>query len=226
VARLEFEREVKLDATLPDDECRAAIAAHLRDGAAVRLASIDACTPAIIAAARAIIVSLRAGGKVVFCGNGGSAADAQHLSAELVGRYLRDRDALAAIALTTDTSVLTAVGNDHGYASVFERQVRAIVGPLDTLVAISTSGRSESTVRAATAANEIGATTVGMTGDDPSTLGGLVAISIRVPSTLTPLIQETHLAIGHAICGLVEDAFAVRLVQDASGGVRMRQSVE
>lgn len=186
----------------------AVVAAHMREGASVRLATIDACTPAIVQAARAMVTSLQGGGKVVFCGNGGSAADAQHLAAELVGRYLRERDALAAIALTTDTSVLTAIGNDYGYAAVFERQVRALVGKSDTLVAISTSGRSESVLRAVVAANAIGAITIGMTGGAASPIGTAAVIAIRVPSTVTPLIQETHIAIGHAMCGLVEEAVA------------------
>ncbi len=189
----------------------AVVASHLRDGADVRLAAVEACTPAIVQASRAIVASLRAGGKVVFCGNGGSAADAQHLAAELVGRYLRDREALAAIALTTDTSVLTAIGNDYGYSGVFERQVRALVGPADTVVALSTSGASESVVRAVVAANAIGAVTIGLTGEAISPVGSAVTIAIRVPSTKTPFIQETHIAIGHVICGLVEAAATGRL---------------
>lgn len=182
------------------------IAAHLRDGAQVRLAAIEACTPMIVAAARAMVASLRAGGKVVFCGNGGSAADAQHLAAELVGRYLRERDALAAIALTTDTSVLTAVGNDYGYPSVFERQVWALVRREDTVVVLSTSGRSESVLRAVSAANAIGAVTIAMTGSDASPVGKAATLTISVPTRHTPYIQEAHVAIGHCICGLVEAA--------------------
>ena len=181
------------------------IARHLRDGAAVRLAAVDTCTSQIAEAARAIVLCLRDGGKVVFCGNGGSAADAQHLAAELVGRYLRDRDALPAIALTTDTSVLTAVGNDHGYARVFERQVQALVGSGDVLVALSTSGESESIVRAVAAAKARGAVTIGLTGQAQSRVGTDADIAIRVPSMVTPFVQETHIAIGHAICGIVED---------------------
>ena len=187
------------------------VATHLREGASVRLAAIHACTPAIVQAARAIVTTLRHGGKVVFCGNGGSAADAQHLAAELVGRYLRERDALAAIALTTDTSILTAIGNDYGYGAVFERQVRALVGKVDTLVAISTSGRSESVLRAVEAANAIGAVTIAMTGSAESPVGTAAMIAIRVPSTETPFIQETHIAIGHVMCGLVEGSDAADL---------------
>ena len=187
-----------------DAEWGALVGAHLRDGAAVRLAAIEACTPTIVKSARAIVASLRAGGKVVFCGNGGSAADAQHLAAELVGRYLRERSALAAIALTTDTSVLTAVGNDYGYAWVFERQVQALVRPEDTLVALSTSGRSESVLRAVAAANALGAVTIGMTGSEESPVGMAANIAIRAPSRHTPFIQEAHIAIGHCMCEIVE----------------------
>ena len=183
-----------------------AIEAHLRDGAAVRLAVIDSCLPVIVQAAAAIAQCLHGGGTVFFCGNGGSAADAQHLAAELVGRYLRDRHALAAVALTTDSSILTAVGNDHGFARVYERQVTALVRARDVLVALSTSGRSESVVRAVVAAKQVGATVIGMTGAADSPVAALADIAVRVPSTATPFIQEAHIAIGHAICGVVEAA--------------------
>lgn len=180
------------------------IARHLSDGAAVRLATIDACTPNILEAALCIVEAIRNGGKVMFCGNGGSAADAQHLAAELVGRYLREREAIAAIALTTDTSVLTAIGNDSGYANVFERQVRALSRPTDVLIAISTSGESESVIRAVVAAKELGVATIGLTGQGHSRVAQLVDVAIQVPSLLTPFIQEAHIAIGHVICELIE----------------------
>jgi D-sedoheptulose 7-phosphate isomerase len=183
---------------------RDAIASHLRQGAAVRLAVIEECLPAIVEAADMMVRCLNAGGTVFFCGNGGSAADSQHLAAELVGRYQRDRRAMAAIALTTDTSVITAVGNDHSFASVFERQVHALVRRGDVLVALSTSGQSESVVRAIAAARLQGATVIGMTGSDDSRVASGADIAIRVPSTSTPFIQEAHIAIGHAICGVVE----------------------
>ena len=182
-----------------------AVASHLREGAKVRVDAIEACTPAILMAAHAMISSLRAGGKVVFCGNGGSAADAQHLAAEFVGRYLRERSGLAAMALTTDTSVLTAVSNDFGYDSVYERQINALVYPGDVVVVLSTSGESESIVRAVSAAKSRGAATIGLTGINDSRVGRNVNIAIRVPSTETPYIQETHIAIGHLSCGLVEN---------------------
>ena len=180
------------------------IAKHLTDGAGVRLATIDACTPTIIEAARSIVASLLRGGKVMFCGNGGSAADAQHLAAELVGRYLRDRDAIAAMALSADSSVLTAIGNDSGYASVFERQVRALARPADVLFAISTSGESDSVIRALMAAKTLGVVTIGLTGQNRSRVSQLVDVAIQVPSVVTPFIQEAHIAIGHVICELIE----------------------
>ena len=128
------------------------------------------------------------------------------MAAELVGRYLRERNALAAIALTTDTSVLTAVGNDYGYPRVFERQVQALVRPEDTVVALSTSGRSESVLRAVAAANDLGAVTIAMTGVDQSPVGTAATFAIRAPSRNTPYIQEIHIAIGHAMCSIVEQA--------------------
>jgi len=184
-----------------------AVASHLNEGAAVRVAAIEACTPAIILAAQAVISSLRAGGKVVFCGNGGSAADAQHLAAEFVGRYLRDRKALAAVALTTDTSVLTSISNDYEFNKIFERQVEALVRHGDVLIALSTSGESENIIRAISIAKTYGALTVGITGQGPCRLSSNADIAIRVPSNSTPIIQEIHIAIGHCICGIIEDSF-------------------
>ena len=183
---------------------RDAIEAHLRDGAAVRLAVIDSCLPVVVEAATAIVRCLQAGGTVYFCGNGGSAADAQHLAAELVGRYLHDRKALAGVALTTDTSVLTAVGNDLGYATIFERQVNALVRKGDVLIALSTSGHSENVIRAVTAAKNNQATVIGMTGSADSPVSAAAQIAIRIPSLLTPFIQEMHLAVGHAMCEVIE----------------------
>jgi D-sedoheptulose 7-phosphate isomerase len=180
------------------------IATHLREGAAVRLATIEACLPAIVQAAAVIVRCLQAGGTVFFCGNGGSAADAQHLAAELVGRYLHDRRALAGVALTTDTSVLTAVGNDRGYATVFERQVNALVRTGDVLIALSTGGHSENVIRAVIAAKNNKATVIGMTGSADSPVSEAAQITIRIPSRFTPFIQEMHLAIGHAMCGVIE----------------------
>ena len=149
--------------------------------------------------------ALGAGRKVLLFGNGGSAADAQHLAAEFVGRFLRERRPLPAIALTTDTSALTAIANDYGYDDVFARQVRALGAPGDVALAISTSGRSPNVLRAVEACRERGIHTVGLTGGDGGALAGMVDVCLRVSaSTLSARIQETHILIGHVICELVD----------------------
>ena len=150
--------------------------------------------------------ALKAGNKVMFCGNGGSAADSQHLAAELMGRYMRDRRPLPALSLTVDTSALTAIGNDYGYAEVFARQLRGIGAHGDVLVGLSTSGNSENVLRAVAAAKEIGITTIGFTGQSGGKLAAMADICIAVPSEKTNEIQEMHIAIGHLVCGLIEDA--------------------
>lgn len=153
--------------------------------------------------AAAVEGSLRGGGKVLFCGNGGSAADAQHLAAELVGRQNFDRPAAAAIALTVDTSALTAISNDYGYEAVFARQVEALGRPGDVLFGISTSGRSANVVRALAVARELGMATVAMTGREPRDMDGAELV-LAVPAGETPKIQELHIVCGHIICALVE----------------------
>jgi D-sedoheptulose 7-phosphate isomerase len=158
--------------------------------------------------AKLIIDSLMRGGKVVFLGNGGSAADAQHLAADLVGNFTRDRQAIPAIALTTDTSILTAVGNDMGFEQVFARQIEALVDQRDAVVAISTSGTSLNVIRAARAAKAKGARVIGLTGCSGGELAAICDVVIRVPSAKTARIQEAHIAIGHAICELVESWWA------------------
>jgi D-sedoheptulose 7-phosphate isomerase len=152
--------------------------------------------------------SLRAGGKVLTFGNGGSAADAQHFAGELVGRYLRDRAAWPALALTTDPSVITAVGNDLGYDMVFRRQVEAHGRPGDVAFAISTSGRSRNVLEAVRLARERGLVTVGLTGGGGGTLRGLVDHLIDVPHPHTPRIQEVHGMVVHVLCQIVEEALA------------------
>lgn len=148
--------------------------------------------------------SLRAGGKLLFCGNGGSAADAQHLAGELVSRFLYDRPGLPAVALTTDTSVLTAIGNDYGYERLFARQVEALARPGDVLFALSTSGRSPNILAALEAARGLGVVRVGLTRADGGAMGPLCDVLLRVPSTSTPRIQEGHEVLGHAICAMIE----------------------
>ncbi|MDE2158778.1 MAG: D-sedoheptulose 7-phosphate isomerase [Burkholderiales bacterium] len=158
----------------------------------------------VAAAALACVQALRAGGKVLICGYGGSAADAQHLAGELVSRFHYDRAPLAALALTTDTSALTAIGNDYGYEQVFERQVRGLGRAGDLLIGISTSGRSPNVLRALQAARALGMVTVGMTGDQREAIEALADHCIRIPSRSTPKIQEGHIVCGHALCALIE----------------------
>lgn len=147
--------------------------------------------------------TLTNGGKVMFCGNGGSAADAQHMAAELVGRQNFDRPAAAGLALTVDSSALTALANDYGYETVFSRQVEALGKPGDVLVASSTSGRSPSVVRALTAARESGITTVAITGRNPREMA-IADLVLAVPASETSKIQELHIVCGHMVCALVE----------------------
>jgi D-sedoheptulose 7-phosphate isomerase len=154
--------------------------------------------------ADACVVALRNGHKVLFAGNGGSAADAQHLAAELVSRYAYDRPGLPAFALTTDTSALTAIGNDYGYERLFARQIEAVGSAGDVFFAISTSGRSPNVLSALDAARAKRLITVGMTGRTGGQMPALCDHLLRVPSDSTPRIQEGHIAMGHAICQIIE----------------------
>jgi D-sedoheptulose 7-phosphate isomerase len=169
-------------------------------------AGLFACSADIERAAQSMIASIAAGNKIMFCGNGGSAADSQHLAAELMGRYLRDRAPLPALALTVDTSALTAIGNDYGYVEVFARQLRGVGRRGDVLVGLSTSGNSANVIAAIEAAHLMGIVTVGMTGTNSGRMNDLCDTLIRVPATRTNRIQEMHIAVGHMLCGLVEDA--------------------
>lgn len=162
----------------------------------------------IEAAGALLINTLRQGGKILLCGNGGSAADCQHIAAEFVVRYEKKRQALAAIALTTDTSILTASANDFNFNSVFSRQVEALGNANDCLIAISTSGRSGNVINAVTASKAKGMTVIGMTGSAESELSRLASMTIKVPSDVTARIQEAHILIGHWWCAVVEDAFS------------------
>jgi D-sedoheptulose 7-phosphate isomerase len=162
------------------------------------------CLQDIVTVADAIATTLREGGKVAFFGNGGSAADAQHLAAEFVGKFATDRPPLRSIAFTTNTSIITAVGNDFTFDEIFSRQVIAHIDPGDVAVGISTSGRSKNVIKAIREAKRLGAKTVGLTGSTGGDLAGLCDHSVRVPSTNTQRIQECHILIGHIICGLVE----------------------
>lgn len=160
----------------------------------------------ILRAVEAWQAALTLGRKVIFCGNGGSAADAQHLAAELMGRFLFDRDPMAAVSLTVDTSALTAIGNDYGFANVFSRQLRGIGVAGDVILGMSTSGNSENVVKAFETARAMGITTIGLTGAGGGTMAALSDILIAVPHRQTSHIQEAHIAIGHMICAMVEDS--------------------
>lgn len=158
----------------------------------------------LVGAAKACIDCLRSGGKILLAGNGGSAADAQHIAGELVSRFAYDRPGLCAIALTTDTSILTAIGNDYGYERLFSRQVQALGRRGDVLVAYSTSGKSPNVLNALEEARQLGLTCVGLTGNRVGRMRELCHFILEVPSADTPKIQEGHLVLGHILCGLIE----------------------
>lgn len=170
----------------------------------------EACSATMEEMARQCITALEAGGKVCFCGNGGSAADAQHFAAEFVVRFTRNRRGLPSIAFTTDTSILTACANDFGYETVFARQVEAMCGPDDIVVGISTSGGSANVVRALEFAKSIGLTTFAFTGQTGGRCEEIADLCLSVPSSVTARAQECHLIAGHLICDLVEAHFAGR----------------
>jgi D-sedoheptulose 7-phosphate isomerase len=169
-------------------------------------ASLVQQAEAISEIALEIAARIARGGCVMFCGNGGSAADSEHLAAELQGRFLRDRAPLAAMALSANVATLTAIGNDYGFDEVFERQVRGLAKPGDVLVAISTSGNSKNIVRALNAAKLMSVYTVGLTGESGGVMSNYCDAVIRVPSARTPRIQEMHIGVGHMICQIIEDA--------------------
>jgi len=175
-----------------------------RTGTELRNQVAQDCGKRIVDAAALIAQSLRGGGKLLFFGNGGSAADAQHLAAEFVGRFVIERHALPAIALTTDSSILTAVGNDYGFDQVFSRQVQALGKRGDVAVGISTSGNSPNVLMAIQEAAKQGLKTIGLAGKDGGSLTKYVDISITVASTNTARVQECHITIGHILCELVE----------------------
>ena len=159
------------------------------------------------AASNLAVEVLKRGNKVLLCGNGGSAADAQHIAAELTGRYKTERRGLPAIALTTDTSALTAISNDYGYAKVFDRQVEALANKGDLLIGISTSGNSSNIISALECAKALGCHTIGFSGRDGGAMNQVCDINLVVPSNDTPRIQEIHILLGHTMCQIVDDAF-------------------
>ena len=189
---------------LRDDRVERLVRLRLEESARLKQRLATLHVPEVAAAAAAFADTIERGGTVLLCGNGGSAADAQHLAAELTGRFVHDRRALPGIALTTDSSALTAIANDYGYEHVFERQVRALGRPGDLLVAISTSGRSASVLRAVEAAREGGLRTLGLTGGDGGDLASAADLAVVVPATATARIQEAHITVGHIACEVVE----------------------
>lgn len=183
---------------------RREVRAQLDTLAALAQAAARDMAAGVAELASLVETTLRGGGKVLFCGNGGSAAEAQHLAAEYVVRFSRERAPLAALALTTDSSVLTAAANDHAFGSVFERQVRALGAKGDLLVLLSTSGESENLLRAAEAARQGGLATAALLARGGGRLAGMVDLSLVVPTDVTARAQEIHLAVGHVVCDLVE----------------------
>jgi len=195
-------------------EYTAHIAREIQESISVKTELGQAATEQIAEAATAIVACLRASGKLIVFGNGGSASDAQHMVAELVGRYAVRRQALAAIALTANSSSLTAIANDFGFEQIFARQLEALAKPQDLVLAISTSGNSPNVLRALETAKTLGLKKIGLTGNDGGKLRDLVDISVIVPSSSTPRIQEAHSLVIHILCGIVENAF----VHDAHPG--------
>jgi D-sedoheptulose 7-phosphate isomerase len=167
-------------------------------------AALPSIFPNVIEVANAMRATIENGGKILLMGNGGSAADSQHIAAEIVGRYKKERRGMAAIALTTDSSILTSVGNDYGYDYIFARQIEALCQPQDLVIGITTSGNSKNVVNAIIEANNIGATTVGLTGGTGGKLLELCNYNLVMPSSDTPRIQEAHIFIGHSLCDMLE----------------------
>jgi D-sedoheptulose 7-phosphate isomerase len=190
------------------DNSNALLTRSLEEHLAVMQALLASLVPAIDAAGRVICDALLSGHKILLCGNGGSAADAQHIAAELVGRYEKQRRAFPAISLSTDTSALTALSNDYGYDEVFARQVAALAAAGDVLIAISTSGKSPSIVKAADQARALGCRTVALTGCSGEPLTAHCDLAVVVPSERTSRVQEAHITIGHLWCEMVDNAVA------------------
>jgi D-sedoheptulose 7-phosphate isomerase len=197
------------DAMTPEQR----VQAHFRASIEVKTRAAATLAPAIAAGAGMLAQCLRAGGKVLCCGNGGSAADSQHFASELVNRFEMERPGLAAVALTTDTSTLTSIANDYAYAEVFAKQVRALAAKGDVLLAISTSGNSENVNRAVTAAHEREMRVLALSGRDGGAMGRLISagdVEVRVPAQSTARIQETHLLVIHCLCDLLDRALFPR----------------
>lgn len=188
-----------------DGETR--VKAHFEESIATKQAAGDLLCPAIVAAGQSMSDALLNDGKILTCGNGGSAGDAQHFSSELLNRFEMERPGLPAVALTTDTSTLTSIANDYAYEDIFAKQIRALGRENDLLLAISTSGNSENVCRAIVAAHERGMTVVALSGRDGGRMAGLLGdddVEIRVPASRTARIQEVHLVVIHCLCDLID----------------------
>lgn len=180
------------------------IKAELEESIDIKKTLIKSLLPKIEQAANILISTFKAGNKVLIFGNGGSAADSQHIAAELIGRYKKDRKPLPVVALTTDTSILTCLSNDFGFETVFARQVEGLVRPGDAVIGISTSGGSKNVIEAILLAKSLGAKTIGLSGSGGGKLEEAADLCISVPSKNTPRIQEAHITIGHILCSLIE----------------------
>lgn len=207
---------------MPSSPVEEHIAVHFRRSCEVltRAATDPSLLATMAAVAGVISHTLRECNKVLIAGNGGSAADAQHIAAEFLSRFGFDRAPLPAIALTTDTSVLTAIGNDYGFEQVFERQVRGLGQPGDAFLGISTSGRSPNVITALRAAREIGLVTIGFTGAPRGEMHEICDLILSAPSSETAMIQQIHIVAAHAICGIVEHELFGNAVRSASAGRR------
>ncbi len=176
-----------------------------KESAEVKLAFLESYEDRILEIAQILATAIKDGNKILLFGNGGSAADAQHIAAEIVGRFKKERKALPAIALTTDTSILTAVGNDYGFENIFSRQLEALCMPGDVAIGISTSGNSPNVLKGIKTAHDYGATTVAFTGRTGGKLAEVAHYAFIVPSYETPRIQECHITLGHVLCELVDE---------------------
>ncbi len=181
------------------DNLKNAIAEHQ-----AMFAKLGDLIPQISQVAEELKACIKRGGKILLMGNGGSAADSQHIAAEIVGRFKKERRGLAAIALTTDTSIITSVGNDYGYDYIFARQIEALCRPEDVVIGITTSGNSKNVVAAIEEANRLGAITIGLTGGNGGKLTALCKFNLVMPSSETARVQEAHIFIGHSLCDLLE----------------------
>ena len=181
---------------------------HFSESARVKVDASEVLAPHIASASRLLTDCLLADGKILACGNGGSAADAQHFAAELVGRFERERPELPAVALTTDTSLLTAIANDYGFEHVFARQVEAFAARGDVAIAISTSGESANVLAGVRCARRLGLETIGFTGETGGELADAVDVCLRVPARSAARIQEGHILLAHVLCELVERELA------------------